>query len=77
MALPLSNLPVFRQTTGTNNEAATGQQEDWSTRLRLAAVVLVLTTLGDSRSGRYRAVAWRYDELIRKRGGWFLPRREW
>lgn len=40
MAQPLSTLPVlFWQTTGTNNEAATSQ-EDSSTCLRLAAVVL-------------------------------------
>ena len=38
-AQPLSTLPVFWQTTGTNNEAATSQ-EHRSTRLCLAAVVL-------------------------------------
>ena len=38
-AQPLSTLPVFWQTTGTNNEAATSQ-EHRSTRVCLAAVVL-------------------------------------
>ena len=39
MAQPLSTLPLFWQTTGTNNEEATSQ-ENWSTHLCLAAVVL-------------------------------------
>ena len=50
MAQPLSTLPLFWQTTGTNNEEATSQ-ENWSTRLCLAAVVLY----GSDPPGRLRS----------------------
>eukprot|EP00964_Phaeocystis_antarctica_P029728 scaffold16767_cov57-Phaeocystis_antarctica.AAC.3 len=46
MAQPLSTLPVFWQTTGTNNEAATSQ-EDTSTCLSLVqSCCTVLTHVG-------------------------------